>query len=165
MKVLDGRTLLAESGLDHFKAGSTFGALSAEAIRCLLTHGRILSLDDGEDLFKPGDPGDSFYVVLEGELDYFRERDNAEVLIRTIPFGEQFGYVSMVGLLDRIGIGRARGPVSVLLEINSDLFYELHLDFPFDFGILLLNLSRDMARTIRKITTHFVETSIGPSVG
>jgi hypothetical protein len=38
-----------------------------------------------------------------------------------------------------------------VLEVNSDLFGLLQVDYPQDFGILLLNLSREMARTLRQM--------------
>lgn len=167
MKILDGQRVLADRGLDDFKRGSSFGALSDEAIRFLLTRGRVVSLADKEELFRHGDAGDSLFIVLEGALDYFRKSDepgdDSEILIRTVGFGEQLGYVSMIGLFQRIGFGRGHGE-AVVLQLTSDLFYELHLELPFDFGILMLNLSRDMARTIRKITDHLVHASVGHSV-
>jgi CRP-like cAMP-binding protein len=160
MKTLDGESLLAESGLEAFKRGSTFGALSDEAIRFLLGRGRILSLSDGEELFHPDDAGDSFFVVLQGQIDYFRDG----VLIRTVAFGEQSGYVSMIGLFRHIGAGKAHGP-TVVLEVSSDLFYQLHLELPSDFGILVLNLSRDMARALRTVGGNLVEASTGHPSG
>ena len=158
MKILDGQALLAESGLDSFKAGSTFGALSDEAIRFLLGRGRVVSLVEGEDLFHPDDAGDSFFVVLQGQIDYLRDG----VLVRTVAFGEQLGYVSMIGLFRHIGAGKAHGP-TLVLEVSSDLFYQLHLEFPSDFGIVVLNLSRDMARALRKLGGDLVEASTGHS--
>lgn len=163
MEIVDGQSLLAESGMEHFKKASIFGALSDDAIHFLLSRGRVVSLADGEELFRAGDAGDSFFVVLQGLLDFFREGDGGEVLIRTIAFGEQLGYVSMIGLFQRSGIGRAHGP-AVALEIGSDLFYALHVEFPFDFGIVMLNLSRDMARALRQVSAHLVEASLGHSI-
>lgn len=161
MKILDGQKLLAESGAAHFKTGSTMGALSDEAVQFLLCHGRILSLEDGETLFHTGDPADSFFVVLQGWLDAFRESHSAEVPILTFAFGEQVGYVSMIGLFPRLGDARAHGS-TVLLQISSDVFYQMHEELPFDFGILMLNLSREMARGFSKITTHLIDASEDP---
>jgi CRP-like cAMP-binding protein len=152
---MDGQSLLAESGLDGFKNGSTFGALSDEAIRFLLTRGRILSLADGEALFHIGDVADSFFVVLQGQLDGFRESHSKEVPVLTISFGEQVGYVSMIGLFQRLADGRAHGP-TIMLEITSDVFYQMHEELPFDFGILMLNLAREIARALNKVTTHLI---------
>jgi hypothetical protein len=156
MKILDGQSLIAERGLDYFKAGSTFGALSDEAIRFLLTRGRIASLADGEEM----DDAEGFFIVLQGQLDCFRVRGNEEVPLLSVTFGEQIGYVSMIGLFRRLGSGRAHGPTT-LLNVSPDLFYQLHEELPFDFGILMLNLSREMARAFRKVTEDLVDACSG----
>jgi len=160
MTNLDGRNLVDEWGLDHFKNCSTFGALSDQAIRFLCSNGKIVSLTDGETLFRTGDPADGFFVLLKGRLDCFRPVEGEEVPISTISVGEQIGYVSMVGLFQRLGNGKAHGP-TVLLHVSSDLFYQLHMEFPFDFGILMLNLSREMARSFRRVTDKLVDASLG----
>ena len=163
MKILDGQSLLAESGLDTFKRGSTFGALSDEAIRFLLTRGRILSLADREALFHIGDTADSFFVVLQGQLDGFRESHSKEVPVLTITFGEQVGYVAMIGLFQRLGDALAHGPTVMLM--TSEVFYQMHKELPFDFGILMLNLAREIARAFNKVTTHLLDASVGHPLG
>lgn len=157
METLDYQALLNEAGVEPFKSGSVFGALGDEAICMLLSQGRILALVDGEELFHPGDPGDSFYIVLKGRFNYLRQTDKGEVLFRSAGFGEQLGYVSMVGLIPRVGVGRAEGQ-TVVLEVTSDLFYRLHEALPFDFGIIMLNLAREMSRTIIFLTRELVGT-------
>ena len=159
MKILNGQRLIADWGLDYFKGGATFGALSDEAIRLLLTRGRIVSLANGEEL----DEADGFFVVLQGQLDCFRARDNEQVPILSVTFGEQIGYVSMTGLFRRLGSGRAHGPTA-LLHVRSNLFYQLHEELPFDFGILMLNLSREMARAFRKVTEDLVDACVSHTI-
>lgn len=159
MEILDGQCLVAEQGIDYFKGASTFGALSDEAIRFLLIRGRIVSLANGEEM----DDTEGFFVVLQGQLDCFRVHGNEEVLILSVIFGEQIGYVSMIGLFRRLGSGRAHGPTT-LLHVSPDLFYQLHEELPFDFGILMLNLSREMARAFRKVTEDLVDACAGHSI-
>lgn len=155
MKNLDAQRLIAESGLDYFKSASTFGALSDEAIRYLLINGQPRLLDAGECVFEVGEPGAFFVVVLDGKVGYYRDTDNGRVLTREVGFGEEVGYVSMIGLFERQGTAIALEP-SVLLQIDSNLFYQLHLDYPSDFGILMLNLSRELARTVNSINDRLV---------
>lgn len=160
MKNLDAQRLIAESGLDYFKSASTFGALSDEAIRFLLLNGKTRLLGAGETLFKTGEPGGYFVVVLEGKLGYFREVDDNQMQIREVGFGEEVGYVSMIGLFERKGSAVAIVP-SIVLQIDSNLFYQLHLDYPSDFGILMLNLSRELARTIDGVNNKLVDIVTG----
>ncbi|WP_432696170.1 Crp/Fnr family transcriptional regulator [Marinobacterium sp. YM272] len=158
MKDLDGQRVLEKSGLDYFKTASTFGALSEEAILFLLSKGKLQALDKGDKIFSVGEPGGFFVVVLEGRLGYYREVDNGRLLMREVGFGEELGYVSMIGLLDRQGSASALER-SVILRVDTDLFYQLHLDLPSDFGILMLNLSRELARTICGINDRFVDVA------
>jgi CRP-like cAMP-binding protein len=163
MENIDGTRLLEDPGVEHFKSGSTFGALSDDAVAFLLRKGRILALSDSDALFNAGEPGGCFFVVLDGLVDYFHNVENKEVLIRTAGFGDTVGYVSMIGLFDRIGLARTRGP-SMVLEVSSDLFHDVHINYPYDFGILVLNLTRNMARTIRAVTTQYAAACAGKPI-
>ncbi|MCB1880481.1 MAG: cyclic nucleotide-binding domain-containing protein, partial [Gammaproteobacteria bacterium] len=51
---------------------------------------------------------------------------------------------------------------SVVLEVSSLLFNQLHKVLPTDFGVLLLNLARGMARRIRELNNMLVEHNIKP---
>ncbi|MGO3454082.1 MAG: cyclic nucleotide-binding domain-containing protein [Marinomonadaceae bacterium] len=141
--------------LPTLKTGSVFGALSEESIDYLLQRGVIYSAIKEESIFQYDDKGDSFYTVLHGSLDYLKHHDNQFVHTRFIEFGESIGFVSMIALHDRVGNVYAKED-SLLLEISSQLFSDFHDHYPFDFGILLMNLSRDMARTIREISNTLV---------
>lgn len=144
---------------DHLTGGSLFGAISQDAIQFLLDNGQILKLDTGEHVFDYGDRGQSFYVVLDGGLSFFKYHDDILLHTRDINFGEETGFVSMIALHDHVGYAAANQP-SLILEISSDLFARLQSEFPADFGIITLNLARDMARVIRKLSNALVENSI-----
>ncbi|WP_227815783.1 Crp/Fnr family transcriptional regulator [Nitrogeniibacter aestuarii] len=155
MDRLDGASLLAEAGVAHFQGAATLGALSEAAIRCLFEHGRILALADGETLIRTGDTADAFFIVLEGQLAAYCKTADEDVPILTLDFGEQIGYASMIALFPRPGEAQAHG-ATVVLEVDTALFYQLHEQLPFDFGVLMLNLSREMARGFLKVTAGLV---------
>lgn len=144
---------------DTLKTGSIFGALSSSSIDFLVHHGFIKHLDDGEQLFADGDKGDSFYIILEGALSYYRDSNDAASLIRHVSFGQALGYVHMISLSPRSGYATANGD-TVLLEIDYNIFGEFHDRFAFDFGILILNLSRDMARNIQILSQTLANAGI-----
>ena len=68
----------------------------------------------------------------------------------------------MIALQDRTGKAIAESDFYVV-EISSDLFYTLHCDMPQDFGLLLMNLSREMARIIVTFGNTQVEKSMADS--
>ncbi len=45
-----------------------FAGLASEALEALVEHLSLVTLDPGEDLFTEGDPGESLYVLVEGEV-------------------------------------------------------------------------------------------------
>ncbi len=159
MRTLDGRQLIEQLGIDYFKAGSSFGALSDQAIRFLIEQGVVLQLDKGDKLFSYGDPGDSFYIVLKGRIEYLKPRGNGFTHIRDYTFGQEFGCVAMIGLHDRAGDHFAPEE-SVVVQVTCGLFHALQEALPKDFGLFLLNLSREMARRLRESDSKLVENEI-----
>ncbi|MBJ7538170.1 cyclic nucleotide-binding domain-containing protein [Marinomonas transparens] len=143
----------------ELRKGSVFGALSDKAIHYLLAEGTIHKVITGDDVFHYGDKGDNFYIVLHGSLDFFKQHNKKTSHTRVVNFGEAVGFVAMIALHDRVGTAVALED-SLLLEVSSNLFSDFHDAFPFDFGIFLLNLSRDMARTITALGDVIVEAKV-----
>lgn len=159
MHSISSDEVLARYTLEDLKQASTFGALSEQALRWLLEQGRLARVDDGEVLFEPGEPGNSFFIILEGSVAYYKVHEGRSAYIREYAKGEQIGFVSTVALHDRMGRAVAKGDLLVL-EIDSQLFHQMHKSAPGDFGILMLNLAREMARTIRTIDNRIVEMAM-----
>jgi CRP-like cAMP-binding protein len=146
--------ILDPAGLNE---GSIFGALSEDATRFLLDNGLIFSVAAGEVVFSAGDSGDSFFVVCEGALDFYKHHEGRRVNTRSVGHGGELGFVAMIALQPHSGDAIAATD-SILLEISSLLFSKLHEQYPQDFGLITLNLSRDMARVINQLGNALVET-------
>lgn len=147
MRETDGKLLLDELGIDHLRNASTLGALSDQAITYLMKKGRVYALRKGETLFEDGGPGDTFFVILKGSFAYYLPVNNHSEYIRDFHFGMEIGFVSMIALIPRPGTAIATSD-SYVLEVTTDLFYALHCEKPLDFGVLLMNLCRELARRI-----------------
>ncbi|MFN8414056.1 MAG: SpoIIE family protein phosphatase [Anaerolineales bacterium] len=83
-------------------------------------------MKDKEILFREGDAGENFYVVVNGELEVFKSENGAEeLLLNILQEGE---YLGEMGLLmpggHRTATVRARGDVK-LLSMNRSQFMEL----------------------------------------
>jgi len=137
-------------------SGSVFGALSDEATRFLLEQGKLYEVRQGDAVFEYGDHGESFYVVCSGSLDFFKQHRGEWCHIRAIQFGEETGFVPMIALRKQVGTAVARED-SIVLEISSALFADLQQKYSLDFGLLVLNLAREMARVIDKMGEALVE--------
>lgn len=159
MHVLESRQVIDELGMEHLHGCSTLGALSELAIRFLLDEGDILCLDKGDTLFQFGEPGDCFHVVLRGAVSFYKPHKGETVHIRDYTKGQEIGFVAMVGLHARVGDGSA-AEESIVLKVCSDVFHDLHSELPTDFGLLLLNLSRELARRLRESDDKLAEHDI-----
>lgn len=71
MKSISGISLIDRFGMEYFQNASVFGALSATVIEFLLDNGRVLKMAKGDVVYRPGDKGDKFYVVLQGSLSFY----------------------------------------------------------------------------------------------
>lgn len=149
MKRLSPEALAEQFAPDFFRSASTFGALSDDAIHWLLNEGKLYALDSDELLFDMNERGDSFFVILSGTIAYYKVHEGRSAFIRDYLVGEQIGFMSMIALHHRVGSAIARTP-SVVLEVDTELFHRLHETAPSDFGLLMMNLAREMARALRK---------------
>lgn len=157
---MSGKSLLDEYGIEYFQGASIFGALTPEVIGYLLDNGKIFHLEKGDVLYNPGDKGSCFYVILKGRISFYSYHLGEFAYLRDYKFGEELGFSAMIALHDRIGKAEAAEECCVI-EISTALFHELHDRYPNEFGIVLLNLARDMARIIRNINYIIVDEKAG----
>ncbi len=164
MKTIDGQALWHSLGAVHFREMSTFGALPDTTVQRLLAEGQVRLLDKGDVLFRAGDRVYSFFVVISGRLAMYICADEQHAFSRHHIRGEEVGFVAMIGLHDRVATAVA-AEETLVVEISSDQFFELHISEPEAFGLLLLNLSREMARGICKLSSIIVQMSRQQSTG
>lgn len=159
MRKISTQDVISQIDPETLQSGSIFGALSTDATRFLLAEGTLYQVDSGDILFETGDPGGSFFVVCQGSVEFFKHHRGKYRYTRTAEFGEEIGFVAMIGLHDHAGkaVVKKQGTV---IEIDSVLFSKLHDLFPYDFGVLMFNLTRDMARVIRKLSNLLVDHAI-----
>jgi len=159
MEPVSFTSLREELDPDWLQSGSIFGAISRDAIEFLLQNGRVFRVRKGEEVFAAGTPGDSFFIVCQGALDFYKQHRGEHAYTRTAEPGGEVGFVAMIALHEHVGKAVARED-SIVLEIPCALFAELHEKHPFDFGIMTLNLARDLARIVRKLSDILVEHAI-----
>lgn len=147
MEKLHHSLLLKKFGLPYFKGLSTFGALSDEAIIQLLESGSIKKLSSGDILYKWGEETTGFNIVLEGDLAFYKHCTDFDVLTRHFVSGEEGSFDRLIGLFPHSGTAVATEE-TLVLEISHDQFFAFHLDHPADFGILMINLARELSREI-----------------
>jgi signal-transduction protein with cAMP-binding, CBS, and nucleotidyltransferase domain len=164
MERIDFDKFIESIALQDMLRGSVFGALSEQAVHFLLERGELYGVKAGDTVFEYGDASDCFYVVCKGSLDFFKQHDDKLRHIRVVNFGEETGFVPMIALHKQSGSAIARED-SIVLQVSSILYAELHQEFALDFGLLTLNLAREMARVIDKMGEALVEDAVSRKQG
>ena len=159
MEIVDAGEVVETLGLENLKELSTFGALSDDVILHLLENGVIRRFLKGEYVSRENEVADDFQVILSGSFAYYRHFEGRDVLTRNFRQGEQMGFDQMIGLITQDGTDVALED-SLVLDIGSQQFFRLHVDFPADFGLFMINLARELAREI-----EILENVIGKGTG
>jgi hypothetical protein len=151
-KVAHGRTaaeLLRE--LELFKG------LSDAQIESFAAYAEIVEVRQFTRIAKKGDPGDSMFIVLEGEVRAYLMVDGRECTLTSIGPGD---FVGEISLLDA-GPRSADLSVNVdttLLRISTSRFAELLKEAPALAAPFLIALSRTMVTRIRKTTQRYEDS-------
>lgn len=159
METIAAEKLIEQLGRDYFRELSTFGALSDGAIQALLELGEISQRRKGESRDVSGLAPGQFYVVLQGDIAYYQHSEDHDVLTRHFRSGEQMAFDVMIDMRPVSGV-EVVAEDSLLLTLTSDQFFQFHIDYPSEFGLLMINLSRELAREIAML-----EKVIGDSTG
>lgn len=159
MKSITLERLFEEFSVDYFRELSTFGALSDDMVMQLMTEGEIFQLDECEELYHVDDAVDEFYVVISGRIALYHHHQNKPALTHYYYPGAQIGYVGLIALHERMGTAIA-DQQSHLLSISRKQYFDLHRSSPKTFGLLTLNLAREMARTIGEMGDLIAELSV-----
>ena len=159
MQILDATETIDRLGMAYLNELSTFGALSDAVIENLLRNGLIRRFEKVEYLARHDQVSAEFQVLLTGRFAYYKRFEGRDVLTRHFNRGEQMGFDQMIGLLTQNGTDVALEE-SIVLDISSVQFFKLHVDFPADFGLLMINLARELAREI-----EILENVIGSGTG
>ncbi len=159
MDIIEASAVIEKLGLPYFRELSTFGALSDNMIADILHRGRINHLQRGEFIARFDQPANDFQVILSGRLAYYKHCGDHDVLTRYFERGEQMGFDLMIGLIRHNGTDVAVED-TLVLDISDRLFYQLHVDHPGEFGLLMINLARELSREI-----SLLEDVVGRSTG
>jgi len=115
--------LYSESARKALAATPLFASLSPGALESLIDHLALVDLVAGDALFREGDPGDTLYVVVEGEVAVITEGPPRIEVSRLGP-GQFFGEVALVTEQPRSATIEAT-MVTQLLAIDREVISKL----------------------------------------
>ena len=106
--------------IDDLKRVPLFAGMTDRAIEAISALATEQPVADGEAIVVEGDPGDAFYLLVEGQVDVTRRGES----IRRLGTGDFIGEIALVDGRTRTATATAVGPVRTLV-VRRDAFLEL----------------------------------------
>lgn len=101
-----------------------FEGLDRARLKLLAFTSASLKFAPGETIVRQGDPGDCAYVILDGEVELFRETGAGELPLAVVGRNVLVGEMGVLTSAPRTATARARGEVRAL-RIAKDVFLKL----------------------------------------
>jgi CRP-like cAMP-binding protein len=150
MAVDDDIRILSRVGL--------FEELTAEQLRLLAFGAENIRLDAGQELYREGDQANCAYVLVNGSIELFRERNGESEVLAEFGPGALLGELALIADTKRLTGARTTAD-SELIRINRSLFRRILEEFPAVAARLHGRISRNLQELIGRIA------ELGPRFG
>ena len=121
----------------------------------LAQEGIVHDFAPGAWIVREGEAGHSLFILVEGDVEIVKHPESPRaVTLATFHHGNFFGEMCVVEPMPRAASVRALTAVRAI-EIKAATLYHLFRQMPDQYSIVLLNLSRDLARRLRAIDEAF----------
>jgi CRP-like cAMP-binding protein len=132
-------------GLDPFER--------AEVVRIM----EVLRLQEGEEIFREGTSGDSWYVIFEGEVRVLKDADTqAQTEIARLGPGRCFGEMAILDGMPRSASVRAAGPLTIF-RFRRDRFDGLLAQGSLGAYKLIAAMARVLSHRHRQLTQQIFD--------
>ncbi len=134
-----------------------FAGLEPDALRLLAGRLQFSKVAPGFAIVKEGDPGNCFYLIESGVVRVVKSigtPDEAE-LARLGPL-DFFGEMCILETMPRAATVLAVEETRVW-SLASASFVRLYDEQPKQYGLLVLNIARDLSRRLRRLDERFAQ--------
>lgn len=133
-----------------------FGGLSERATGFLQARARHHEFARGETIFTEGEPGNSMFILLSGEIAILKKWNGQQYRICELKPGDCFGEMSIIDMNNRSASILAVCPVTAM-EISADHLYALYRENLPEFTLLQMNMAREVSRRLRQAQAQLFE--------
>jgi CRP/FNR family transcriptional regulator, cyclic AMP receptor protein len=113
----------------------------------------------GEIIVREGEPGERMFFVCDGRVTVVKDFDSEHpVSLAEFGPGDYFGEMSLVESVTRCATVIAEEDTRVF-TLRGVALYKLYRTRPEQYGIVMLNIARDLARRLRSLDVRFVAVS------
>jgi CRP-like cAMP-binding protein len=118
--------------IDHMRKVPLFRGMPNSALETVADRASETTFVDRETVTREGDPGETFYIVIEGRLNVSQHG----TFIRELGPGDFLGEISLVDGRPRTATVTAVGPVQALVIRRADFLEMVEWDSAVRLGIL-----------------------------
>ncbi len=115
-----------------------------------------LTFQNGQSLFRQGDPGDAAYIIVEGTADVLVDTPSGPITVATLAKNDIVGEIAILCDVPRTATVTAMGEL-VTLKITKDLFFRMLTDFP-EMGVEIM---RVLAHRLEQTTAQLLAAGGG----
>ena len=136
-----------------------FAKIEPSKLKLLAFTSERLTFDPEQVLCKQGDPGDSAYVVIDGEVRISIDAPTAptgRIAIATLGPGAIVGEIAILCDVPRTATVTSTGK-TVTLRISKELFFRLITEFP----QIAVEVMRELAHRLEKTNLQLREARVG----
>lgn len=125
-----------------------FGGIRAESLEFLLARARATKHAPNQAFFAEGAPGDSMFVLIQGEAAAIKHWQGHAYRIRDLVAGDSFGEMALVDFCPRSASVIATQSCSAL-EISAASLHALRDHDLSQFTMIHMNIAREISRKLR----------------
>ena len=132
----------------ELKSCPLFFEMYEKEIKKIVKKSLVSRYEPSEVIVHDGEEGDQIFVVLDGMVEISKCTDQGVISIARLRVGDVFG--EMVLLDERVRSADITAATEChILELSYADVFDLYRSEPTVFGLLMLNLSRMLARRLR----------------
>jgi CRP/FNR family transcriptional regulator, cyclic AMP receptor protein len=137
----------------HLRRIKSLALLNDEQLTAFLEYVKVMTCSLSGTLFQEGQPGDSMFLILEGQMRVYTKQKNGEVVfLRLLNAGDAFGEIALLNHAVRSASVEAVQS-SVLLTISSLALERIIAEQPALAAQFLYHLARSLGRQLGDLTT------------
>jgi len=132
-----------------------FTGLGLEALELLAAKASTNRVKEGAVILREGETGRQMFLIVSGAVRICKHKAaGGDVELARLGAGDFFGEMCILDTLPRSATVAALEE-TVLLGLDSMAFLALYNQMPKDYGIVLLNMARDLSRRLRKLDAFY----------
>ncbi|MEY4682099.1 MAG: cyclic nucleotide-binding domain-containing protein [Alphaproteobacteria bacterium] len=122
-----------------------FARMEPARLKLLAFTSQRLSFEAGQALFHQGEPGDSAYILIEGEAEVSIDSPGGPIVVATLGRHAIVGEIAILCDVPRTATVNARTPL-LTLRIDKETFFRLVNEFP----QMAVEIMRELAHRLEK---------------